>query len=371
MRFNTELTVHLGRLSENFQELKKIAPNNEIIFMVKANAYGHGILEIVFHAFYVLKVNRFGCASLGEAMEIRKAFPKMNCEIWVFSDSNLNASMAKELYLDYNIVPVIHNKEDLEIILEDKDYKNLPLVLKFDTGMNRVGFNPDDVSWIVKRLKLSARSSILHLMTHFANSYLKLKPNDKTNKQYLKFQEIKALFKSESIDVKETSCSNSGAIEQSFGLEESHIRPGLMLFGPKSVNSQPGWSGKSISNFTTEVIKIMPIKKGTPIGYGSHVCGHDGYIVYLPVGYGDGILTYYSGNEFISYGKKAKIIGRVNMDMTAIFFLELPKDLAVGKCFSFWNGETNGVSELAAQFKTTPYQLFTAISTRVPRRYIK
>jgi alanine racemase len=371
MRLNTEFCVHLDHLSHNYGLLRDIAPNNEIIFMIKANAYGHGILEVVSYAFNELGIKRFGCASLGEAVNIRRSFPGMECELWVFSDPNLRMEKSKELYLDLNIIPVIHNMNDLEIVLNDKEFSFMPLVLKFDTGMNRLGLHKEQINEVVSKLKANNRDKVHHLMTHFSNSYKKIKLKDKTQRQYSEFKEILNSLRTSGISIKETSCSNSGAIEQSFGLEESHIRPGLMLYGPRSVYNSDSWKGKTLSSFTTKVIKIEPIKKGVPIGYGGHVCGHNGFIVYLPIGYGDGVLTYYSGNEVKFYGKSAKIIGRVNMDLTAVFFEELPSNLEEGSDFSIWDDQNNDITDFAARMKTTQYQVFTAITNRVPRRYIK
>jgi alanine racemase len=371
MRYNTELQVHLPNLAYNFDLLNKIAPANETIFMVKANAYGHGLLEIVHYAFYELGIKRFGCASLGEAMTIRENFPKMQCELWVFSDTELGIERFKECYLDFNIIPVIHHMEDLKKVVSDKDFSNLPLVIKLDTGMHRLGLGESEISELTTLLKSHSRLTIHHLMTHFANSYKKLKPNDSTNRQYKLFLKIKKEIQNSGISIEETSCANSGSIEQKIGLDESHIRPGLMMYGPSAMYDKEIWPGKTISTFKTKVIKTLPIRKGTPIGYGGHVCGKNGYIAYLPVGYGDGILTYYSGAKFTFLGEPTQILGRVNMDLTAIFFENMPSGLRKGSEFIFWNDLDYDISELATQMKTIPYQLFTAVTSRVPRRYIK
>jgi alanine racemase len=88
------------------------------------------------------------------------------------------------------------------------------------------------------------------------------------------------------------------------------------------------------------------------------------------VGYGDGILTFYSGAKFIYNNTPVQILGRVNMDMTAIFFEHLPSGFQNGSKFVFWDDEANDINKLAAQLKTISYQLFIAITSRVPRRYI-
>lgn len=371
MRFSTELQVKLGNLSYNYDELKKITNGNETIFMVKADAYGHGVLEIVTYAYLELGIKRFGCASLGEAKFIREQLPNLFCELWVFSDTEIGVEQFKETYLDLNIIPVIHAFKDLEYFVRDKELSHLPLVIKLDTGMHRLGINQTDIAKMITLLKNSNRKSIHHLMTHFSNSYLKIKSSDRTSRQYEIFNNTKNEIRAAGLEIEETSCANSGAIEQGFGLSESHIRPGLMLYGPASTNNKNNWNGKTLSTFKTKVLKIEQVKRGTPIGYGSHVCAKNGFIAYLPVGYGDGILTFYSGTKFKYHGQQAQIIGRVNMDITAVFFENKIENFGAGSEFIFWDDSHYDISQLAMQMKTIPYQLFTALSARVPRRYIK
>ena len=138
-----------------------------------------------------------------------------------------------------------------------------------------------------------------------------------------------------------------------------------MMYGGESLE----WEGKCVSTFRTHILKIFEVKKGMPVGYGGHICSKDGFVALLPVGYGDGVLTHFSGVKFQFYGKNAQVLGRVNMDLTSIFFEELPGELKAGGEFVIWGEGSHDVNLLAAELKTIPYQLFTAISTRVPRRY--
>lgn len=371
MRYHTQLKINLSSLERNISKLKKIAPKNKILFMIKANAYGHGLGEISQFATNELGIEELGCASLGEAIYLRRNYPHINSKIIVFSDTNFNDESLHELYLDYNIIPVIHMLGDLESFLRNESFKYCPLYLKFDTGMNRLGLNFADIESIVSLVKKSGRQTVDHLMTHFASSYLKLKDNDKTNRQYSEFKNIKKEFLDNAISVTETSVSNSGAIEQEFGLAETHIRPGLMLYGPPSAIGNIGnWNGECISNFQTKILKTMPITKGAPIGYGGHVCGDGGVLAYLPVGYGDGVLTSMTGSEITHKGHVGKIIGRINMDLTCVYFkIGAEKDLIVGDKFSIWTHDANDVSKLAHQSKTIPYQLFCGVTSRVNREF--
>lgn len=373
MRQGTELKIDFTLLAENYLALKKLAPKNEVIFMVKANAYGHGIIEVSNYASNELGINRLGVASLGEAIYLREK-SKIESEIWVFSDTELTSSDINHSYQNKNIIPVISSKRLLLFYLNSTELKSVPIVLKFDTGMNRLGIPYSEVDDVLQLLKDHNRLEVLHIMTHFASSFLKLKKGDKTHQQYEKFLNIKKKFDKIGISFLESSCSNSGAIEQGFGIEETHIRPGLMMYGPRSVGSYKKedamWDGKTISSLKTKILKVQNIKKGMPVGYGGHVCHSDGVLVFLPVGYGDGILTYYSGLKLNHNGKEGQILGRINMDLIAVFFKDLSdNDFSEGEDFVLWSHNQEDVVDLANQVKSIPYQVFTAITHRVPKHF--
>lgn len=373
MRNGTEFEVDFNLLAENFRLLRSIAPKNKIIFMVKSNAYGHGIVEVSDFAVSNLDINRLGVASLGEAIYLRER-SKNKPEIWVFSDTELTNPEVNHAYLGNGIVPVVSSKRLLLFFLKNDIFKETPLVLKFDTGMNRLGIHYKEVDEVLEMLKDHNKESVKHIMTHFASSYVKLKNGDKTHQQYEKFLRIKEKFKKAGIQFEESSCANSGAIEQKFSLEETHIRPGLMMYGPRSVGSfkkeDALWPGHTISSLKTTILKVKAVKKGMPIGYGGHVCHADGVIVTLPVGYGDGVLTYYSGLKLQHNGHSGQILGRVNMDLIAVFFENKSEsDFKEGEEFIIWSHKQDDVVELANQVKSIPYQVFTAITHRVPKRF--
>ncbi len=373
MRQGTEFQVDLNLLAENFRLLKTFAPKNEVIFMVKANAYGHGVIEVSEFASNELGIKRLGVASLGEAIYLKER-SKTKADIWVFSDTEITNSEVNHSYVGLGIIPVISSKRLLLFYLNSPELHAAPIVLKFDTGMNRLGIPYSEIDEILELLKKHNRSEVLHIMTHFASSFLKLKKGDKTHQQYEKFLNIKKKFDKAGIVYKESSCANSGAIEQKFSIEETHIRPGLMMYGPRSVGSfkkeDALWSGQNISSLKTTVLKVKNIKRGMPVGYGGHVCHSDGVLIFLPVGYGDGILTYYSGLKLEHKGHVGQVLGRVNMDLIAVFFEGLSeKDFKEGEEFVLWSHSQDDVVEFANQVKSIPYQVFTAITHRVPKRF--
>ena len=368
MRYESELLVFFERLKNNITKIKNKAKNNEIIYMVKANAYGHGLLPISKFIENKMDGKYFGVASIGEAKKLLPELQNSKSKIFVFSELCLRDKT--QIYeTTSQVVPVLAAMDDLEFFLETEIFKKIPLVLKFNTGMNRLGFSESEVQEVISLCKKYERMDIFHIMTHFANSFLPISGKDRTTKQYALFVRIKQELLKAGFNIEQSSCSNSGAIEQEFGLDETHIRPGLMLYGPYSCFKNRAWYGETISDLRTKIIRIEKVKRGQPIGYGSFVCHDNGYLIYLPLGYGDGILTYYSGKDFYIDETKVRIMGRVNMDLTLLFCKELPDNWCVGKELHWWDSGKNDISKFAEAVKTHQYQIFTAITDRVPRRY--
>lgn len=370
MRFGTSFNVNLPLLKENFLKLKELAPKCETIFMVKADAYGHGLIEITRYAFEECGIKRFGVATLKEAIFLRKNLPFLEFELWVFSDLNLELEEVKELYLDFNIVPVLSSLRQLELVVEDKEFDSMPLVLKFDTGMNRLGIQESEVDDCIQLLKSKQKKSLKHVLTHFSSSYLPINKNQKTKDQLELFSNIKLKLNEADIIFEESSCANSGAIEQGIGLEETHIRPGLMLYGPQSTFSKSViWKGNTISSLKIEVLKTRAVKKGECIGYGDVPVKEDGHLLYLAIGYGDGLSTNFEKVAVEINGEKGHFHGRVNMDMAVLFFKNLPK--IKDNKVELWSKDASVVIGYAKQTGSIPYEIFTSLTARVPRSYIQ
>ncbi len=367
MRYTTQLEINLELLRHNVLKIKNKAPGMSLIPMVKADAYGHGVVPISNFLIQETEINQLGVASIGEAQQILENVRQKNYQIIIFSDTEIGNASFQHLYRERPLIPVIHKISDLQIFLNDENFKSLPLYLKINTGMNRLGLTVDEIEPFLPILK--KRGRIDHLMTHFACSYMLLKDGDKTHRQYEDFLKVKNYFLQNSISILETSVSNSGAIEQNFGFLESHLRPGLMLYGPYSVDHEK-WNGFQISRLTTKVLKTFSVKKGTPVGYGVHVAGEDLFIIILPIGYGDGLLTFMSGIEIKINGHTGKVFGRVNMDMMFIaFHPSVAGKIKENDIVEIWGHDNKTLSTLAQQMKTHSYQVMTALSPRIPKIY--
>lgn len=366
MRHSSFLEIDLGLLAQNVEGIKKLSSSAELIPMVKADAYGNGLLPISQFLNQECGIKKLGCASLGEALKICDEAPQVDAEITVFSDTEIENEELRSAYGNYKITPVLHRLSDIEIFLKDPIFKRTPLVIKLNTGMNRLGLSFEELE---KASKLLKGRSVDHLLTHFACSYYTLKENDKTHRQMEEFKKMKSHLESHGIEVKATSVSNSGAIEQNFGTQESYVRPGLMLYGPYSVEPRI-WKGHQISRLVTKVIKTFSVKKGTPVGYGINVTSEDSFIAIVALGYGDGLMTFASGVDIVVNGIPGKIFARVNMDMAFIIFDQSAQGkIKENSSIEIWNHEARIICEMANQMKTHPYQLMCGITSRIPRIY--
>lgn len=348
------------------RKIQALAPKATILPMVKADAYGNGIVPISSHLVNECGARKIGCASLGEALFVLRECPDLAAEIMVFSDTEIQNPELRKSYAALNITPVLHQVSDVKAFIHDPDMKRVPVVLKLNTGMNRLGLSLGELEECLPLLK---NRGVKHLMTHFACSYYSSKEGDKTQRQSDEFRQAQKLLKDAGVTVEETSVANSGAIEQGIGVEETYVRPGLMMYGPPSVEPVR-WNGHQISRLVTRVLKTFIVKKGTPVGYGINVAPEDLLIAVLPVGYGDGILTYASGTKLMISGIEARLFARINMDMTFLSFpASMEGKIKAGDEIELWNHDNKVITDIATQMKTIPYQLMCAISGRIPRIY--
>ncbi|MBP9673789.1 MAG: alanine racemase [Bacteriovoracaceae bacterium] len=372
MRYKTRLIINLNLFAKNFERVKKLAPKNEILYIVKANAYGHGLVPMVRFAVQELGIKEIGCASLGEALEVRESLPELDVIPYVLSDLGLSSLSSARAYVEKKILPVVHNFADLDFILSQSDFRYIPLCLKFNTGMNRLGFSLDDMDLLVAKLKQHQRKIIHHMVSHLAcgSSSIKLENN---LLQLSRFKQIKKRLQDEGFSVERSSLANSGAVEQGFALDETHVRPGIMLYGVSSLNKetrQGVWQGEPISTLETYVLRSFEIKKGTPVSYGATPCPEDGILAIIAIGYGDGFSTRYNGVSLKVGEHIGKVVGRVNMDMANVLFpREAKSELTSGRILKIWDHSQTEILNLAEQVATVPYELFCQLSIRLPRIY--
>lgn len=372
MRKGSQLVVDLNILGENYSKVKDLAPNSDVLFMVKADAYGHGLVPVSSYAHKELGIKDFGCASVGEAMALRSQLKDEKFEIYVFSDTQLELTEFSQYYVNHRVKPVLKTLQDLDFFLNCDDFKFFPICLKFNTGMNRLGIDFDKREQVIDLLKKHGRSEVHHLMTHFACASQSMNKNKRNIKAREEFNILKEDFRNAGISVEYTSIANSGAIEQKVGLDESHIRPGLMMYGPSSLN--PGleqlshYNGRLISRLETYVINTFEVEQGQPIGYGATPVPHAGVVAVIALGYGDGFPTRFRGAKLRFQEEIGVVSGRVNMDMSSVLFDKNSK-IKGGDKFTVWDQDTEFYKQLCTHAQSIPYEIFCQITPRVPRIY--
>lgn len=373
---SSSIQINLKYLKENFLKIREVYPKHNILFMIKADAYGHGAHDILSFSFHELGIREFGLASLREALALRIQRPEIQADLYVFSDLSFDGGLlddsSKDIYLNKRIIPVISNIDDLSDFLKDPDYKFVPLCLKFNTGMNRLGISHTEVTEVINLLKSSNRKTIFHLMSHFANGSLNLAKNNRGQTQIKRFAEIKEEILNSGLSIERSSMANSGAIEQRIGLDDTHIRPGLMMFGPSSLipkDKNISWfKGKIVSELQAKVIKTFEVNKGDPLGYGSVPCPDDGLIAIINLGYGDGISTKFHGIKFKIQGESAQVCAKVCMDMTYLLFSRNTK-IRRGDTVSLWKDNPDFFEQLSRNVGVIPYELVINLTSRLPRVY--
>jgi alanine racemase len=360
MKFRSRLVVNLQNLKENFEYLYKDSPSCKTLFMVKADGYGHGILPVVRYAHTELGISEFGCATIEEAVYLRRELSDLNFDIYVFSDLQLDNPESVEIYTNERIFPILSSLEHLDFFLHQENFKHFPICLKINTGMNRLGIELSRIQEVIERLLRHNRKSIYHLFTHLANSSYSMEKDVYNLEQQKSFKLVQEKFKNSKIEISSTSISNSGALLQSSGLDQTHIRPGLMLY------THP----KCISRLETKILQVFEVKKDTPVGYNSILCPRDGLVAVLAIGYGDGFSTHYSGAHITHQGMPGEIIGRINMDMTFVLFpTKASTIIKPGDVVAIWGENEGDLLKFSDETKTIPYELLCSLLPRIPRIY--
>ncbi|MFQ5901921.1 MAG: alanine racemase [Thermodesulfobacteriota bacterium] len=367
----TRAYIDLNALEHNFLEIKKRLPEEvKILAVVKADAYGHGAIEIS------KKLETLGCDMLGvalceEGIELRKA--GINSPIIVLS--GIYRAQIKDI-VRYNLTPVIFDIDqagDLNHILTGMD-KSARVHVKIDTGMGRLGLMPNDISKFFNEIKELKSLKIEGVLSHFTEA-------DKENKlftkdQFKRFEDVIKTINDMGITPSYRHISNSAAIINFPSSYLNLVRPGIMLYG-----SHPAEAFRDkidllpVMSLTTEIIQLKWVPKNYPISYSrTFITQRDSLIATIPIGYGDGYFRSLSGKaDVLVKGKRVPVAGRICMDMTMIDVTNL-QAVKVGDKVTIigrQNGEEITAEELASRAGTISYEIFCSINQRVPRVYIE
>lgn len=354
-------------LRHNVAQLRKLAPNSKLLAMVKADAYGHGMMRVS-EAIGSL-VDGLAVATVEEGCALRLACPNVKNIV----------VMEGALYLDelilaaqHDLTLVLHHEHELKLLEKyaETHQKNLNLPpisiwVQIDIGMHRLGFLPDEIPTLRLTLNQLQKHKIIDLqvwMTHFSAS--EDLSDDSNQLQLSRYREHVAPLPGQK------SMANSAAIIQ---MPESHqdwVRPGLILYGASPIGgaSATDLGFRSVMSLMSQVLAIRTIPTGTRIGYnGIWEAKRDSVIATIGMGYGDGYPRHIAENTPVAIaGRRFPIVGRVSMDMMMVDITDnLPDNpIDIGASVELW-GEQISVEEIAKQAKTLSYELFCQLTNRV------
>jgi alanine racemase len=348
--------INLKALQHNFSRVQRAAPRSAVMAIVKANAYGHGVLGI---AQGLPAAAAFGVASTEEAIELREA--GFDRRIVLLEGPFGQADL--DLINGYRLDVVIHSDHQVALLEQGPLTRPLDVWLKIDTGMHRLGFSPGDVDAIAGRLGNIPRVAMLRYMTHFACA--DDLDDAATGAQLQLFQQARGGRQLE------CTLANSAAI---LGWPDTHyewVRPGIMLYGssPLMGRSAASLDLQPVMTLSTRLIAVNARRKGDTVGYGGDwVCPRDMNLGVAAIGYGDGYPRHApGGTPVLVNGKPASLAGRVSMDMICIDLSDCP-DAGIGDEVVLW-GEGLPVDDIAAQAGTISYELLCGVNQRVQFEY--
>jgi len=345
--------IDLDAVRHNLATVRQYAPDANVMAVIKANGYGHGLLRI---AEALQNADAFAVARVDEGIRLRKAGLKNRVVVL----EGFTYAEELEEFIEYQLDAVVHTSVQLEIIDNRKEQGQLAVWLKLDTGMNRLGFKPAELS---STYRLLAACPIIKqpigLMTHLANADDK---NDETTKNQIRlFNDTVAAYPGQ------RSIANSAGILGWDDAITDWVRPGIMLYGispyPEATGQQLGL--RPVMALHSRLISVKSVEKGDTVGYGgSWRCEKSTLLGVVAIGYGDGYPRQAkAGTPVLVNGKRVPLIGRVSMDMITVDLGSQPQ-ARPGDAVILW-GDGLAVEEIAHCANTIPYTLVCGITQRV------
>jgi alanine racemase len=322
--------------------------------VIKANAYGHGLLRV---AEALDEAEGFALLDVRDAVALREAGFRQTILLLegFFTADEL------PLLAEYDISTVIHSMQQLSMLDAYPRRNTLQVWLKINTGMNRLGFMPEQVPAVMEKLKSHKAVGEVTLMTHFSHA----DEPEGVAEQLERFKGLTASYRAP------RSLANSAALLRYPATHSEWVRPGIMLYGasPFAETSAQQLGLRPVMTLSSEIISVRELKAGDRVGYaGLHRAESRMRIGTVACGYADGYPRHApTGTPILVNGQGTRTLGRVSMDMLSVDLGSLP-DADVGSRVTLW-GIGLPVEEVASAAGTISYELMCALTARVPLKY--
>ena len=368
----TRAEIDLEALAFNINQVRSLVGQEKtILAVVKANAYGHGVIGIV-RELDVLGVDFFGVAFLEEGIQLRKSGIKKPILIL----GGIFPSQIKQVF-SFSLTPVIYDLHLARSLEAEgkRQKKKVPVHIKIDTGMNRLGVPYDQAEKFFAYFRTFDYLEIEGVLSHFSSAHQRDLPSrDFTNSQVEKFNKVLKKIRNLNFDPPFIHMANSSAIIAGIIPELNMVRAGLMLYGAyPSEDLKLAVSLKPVMTLKTKVIQIRSLPAHSPISYSrTFYTKRKSLIATLAVGYGDGYPRCLSNQgKVLIRGRTASIVGLICMDLTLVNITDIP-EAKVGDEVVLFGRQGEGcisVEDVAQWADTVPYEVLCGISSRVPRIY--
>ena len=365
----TVLEVNLTALVDNVRYFRSLMqPTTQLVCMVKAFAYGVGSLEVSRALQASGLVDYLAVAVADEGVELRRGGITLPI---IIMDPEV---AALDMIIENNLEPNIYSLQVLDNIIhavESKGLEHIPIHIKIDSGMRRLGFYKEDMPALITRLQQQKAVRVASVFSHLAGSD-EAQFDTFTHEQAQYFQLCAAQLQSElNYPIIKHICNTAG-IERFPEYHYDMCRLGIGLYGfsfLSSCNSSSHISLRNVCSLKTTILSIKEVQAGETIGYGRHTCLKEPrQIAVIPIGYADGFDRRFSnyGGEVLVRGKRCPVVGNVCMDQAMIDITGT--DAQAGDFVTIF-GDELPIEELANNLGTITYEILTSVSRRVQRVY--
>lgn len=364
--------INLDNLINNFELIKRAAGGSKVMSVVKADAYGHGAVEVA-RALESAGTDWFAVSNLEEGLQLRRA--DITRPILVLGTTP--PEYASVLAVN-NITQAVYCSEYAEQLSDFalREGVTVSVHIKLDTGMRRIGFNAadeDEISAAARACRLGGFEA-QGIFTHFASAD-KDGDNDGTftDRQFELFCRAVEKIESTGVKFKLRHCCNSAAALTRPEMRMDMVRAGIILYGLMPSKDVQAEGYKPVMSLHAAVSMVKTVAAGEDISYGrTYTAEHDMRVATVPIGYADGYLRAFSGARVIAGGGYAKVIGRVCMDQMMIDVTGL--DVKAGDTVTLFGGDGTlsiPVEELSSLAGTINYETVSLLSKRITRVYIE
>lgn len=352
-----QATISQSALQHNLAVAKKHAPNSKIMAVVKANGYGHGLMNVV-HG--LSAADGFAVLGINEAIDLREA----GFEQTILLLEGVFSAFELDIVAGFGLDIVVHSTPQIEMLALAKLKKSVNVHLKMNSGMNRLGFTPLEFSQAFQRLSVCKNVQSIIFMTHFATA-----DDARGIKSQLDvFQEGIAVLPQQPAHL--ISLANSAAILRHPQAHADWVRPGIMLYGASPVVDTPAaeFDLKPVMIFSSAIIGVQILQAGESMGYGHlFTASKTTRVGIVACGYADGYPRHAPNGTPISVaGKLSQTLGRVSMDMLFVDLTDAPA-ANIGAPVQLWGNQVS-VDAVASAADTIGYELLCAVASRVPTK---